>query len=164
MRSVLLKRLTFNYLFQPLFNKVSDASNFLGTLDALFMMFYAVALVFWGYIGDRYNPLNVVVLGMLGSGFSLVLFGAIPFYTHFYSIPYYVLLYAIFGIFQAAGWPNEVTIMANWFTKNNRGFIMGFWAACQPVGNIIGAIIVSMVQPYGYEVSQLNHESLYPNI
>jgi OPA family glycerol-3-phosphate transporter-like MFS transporter 3 len=81
------------------------------------------------------------------------MFGSVPFYTHFYSILYYLFFYSIFGIMQAAGWPNEVTIMANWFTKNNRGFIMGLWAACQPVGNIVGAIVVSLIQPYGYEVS-----------
>ncbi|KAI6190289.1 MFS domain-containing protein [Aphelenchoides bicaudatus] len=142
-----------NSTHEPLFYKQSDASNFLGVLDALFMMFYAGALVLWGYIGDRWNPLYVVVIGMFGSGISLVLFGDLPYYTRFYSIIYYVVFYAVFGIMQAAGWPNEVTIMANWFTKNNRGFIMGLWAACQPVGNIIGAVIVSLVQPYGYELT-----------
>lgn len=41
--------------------------------------------------------------------------------------------------------------MANWFSKNNRGFVMGLWAACQPAGNIVGAILVSVVLPLGYQ-------------
>lgn len=60
-----------NSTHDPLFYKTSDASSFLGALDALFMMFYAGALVFWGYVGDRWNPLHVVFIGMLGSGFSV---------------------------------------------------------------------------------------------
>ncbi|KAI6186274.1 Membrane transporter [Aphelenchoides besseyi] len=147
----LIQEWTSNTTHDPLFNNPSDASTFLGTLDALFMLFYAGALVFWGWLGDRWNPLHVVVLGMIGSGMSLVMFGSFPFYLTFYSIPYYLFFYAIFGITQAAGFPNEVTIMANWFKKNNRGFIMGMWAACQPVGNIIGAIVVAVIQPFGYE-------------
>jgi len=43
--------------------------------------------------------------------FQLTLFGAVPHWTAFYSIPYYILTYATFGIFQACGWPNEVAIM-----------------------------------------------------
>lgn len=39
---------------------------------------------------------------------------------------------------------------------------MGLWAACQPVGNIIGAIVVSLIQPYGYEV--INQRSISDDI
>jgi sugar phosphate permease len=38
------------------------------------MMFYAISLVFWGFVGDRWNPLYVVVIGMVGSAFSVSLF------------------------------------------------------------------------------------------
>jgi hypothetical protein len=35
------------------------------------MICYAVALIFWGWIGDRFNPLAVVVFGMVGSAISV---------------------------------------------------------------------------------------------
>jgi sugar phosphate permease len=82
----------------------------------------------------------------------LTAFGSVPYWLDFYSIPWYAITWALFGIVQACGWPNEVAIMANWFPHTNRGFIMGLWAACQPVGNIIGAIIISLILPMGYQV------------
>ncbi|KAI1719878.1 major facilitator superfamily domain-containing protein [Ditylenchus destructor] len=136
---------------KPLFPSMADAQTFLGTLDALFMICYAAALVYWGWIGDRYNPRNVVVFGMIASGVTMVLFGTLPHWAQFYSVPYYIAIYAIFGIVQACGWPNVVAIMANWFPRSNRGFIMGLWAACQPVGNILGAVVISSILPLGYQ-------------
>ena len=56
---------------QPLFHDLSSAQNFLGSLDALFMFFYAISLVFWGWLGDRMNPLCVVVFGMVGSAITV---------------------------------------------------------------------------------------------
>ncbi|KAI3422388.1 hypothetical protein GPALN_012906 [Globodera pallida] len=136
---------------RPLFHDPTSAQTFLGLLDALFMFCYAFALVFWGWLGDRFNPLGVVAFGMVGSAVTLIAFGSVPFWLHFYSIVWYLLTYALFGVVQACGWPNEVAIMANWFPKTNRGFIMGMWAACQPFGNILGALIISLVLPLGYE-------------
>ena len=59
--------------FQPLFPDQSSAQTFLGSLDALFMICYAVALVFWGWLGDRLSPLGVVVFGMVGSAIMVCL-------------------------------------------------------------------------------------------
>jgi len=88
---------------------------------------------------------------MLGSALTLTMFGSVPHWANFFSVPYYVVVWSAFGVVQACGWPNEVSIMANWFPRTNRGFIMGLWAACQPVGNILGALVISMILPMGYE-------------
>lgn len=81
-------------------------------------------LFFSGWLGDRINPKYVVAAGMFGSAitvFSLLpvipsqlsLFGAVPKMTLFYSVPYYVVTYVLFGLFQACGWPNEISIMVS---------------------------------------------------
>ncbi|GMS79923.1 hypothetical protein PENTCL1PPCAC_2098, partial [Pristionchus entomophagus] len=140
-----------NDTHEPFFTNEADAKSFLGTLDAAFMAAYAAALFFWGWLGDRLNPKYVIAAGMVGSAITLTLFGALPVWFHMYSIPYYVITYILFGLVQACGWPSEVAIMANWFGAGNRGFIMGLWAACQPVGNIFGSILTGIVLPFGYE-------------
>ena len=38
----------------------------------------------------------------------------------------------------------------------SRGFILGLWSACASVGNIIGALMVSAVLDYGYEVRSID--------
>jgi OPA family glycerol-3-phosphate transporter-like MFS transporter 3 len=35
--------------------------------------------------------------------------------------------------------------MANWFPKKNRGFLVGLWATCPNVGNIIGMQISAFI-------------------
>ena len=42
------------------------------------------------------------------------------------------------GLGSSLCWPTFVTIMANWFPKHNRGFLIGLWATCPNVGNILG--------------------------
>lgn len=34
--------------------------------------------------------------------------------------------------------PTFISILANWFTKERRGFAVGLWATCNNVGNIFG--------------------------
>ncbi len=42
--------------------------------------------------------------------------------------------------------------MAEWFGPGGRGLVLGLWSACQSIGNILGAGIVSAFLQYGYEV------------
>ncbi|KAL6741723.1 hypothetical protein Aduo_014950 [Ancylostoma duodenale] len=135
----------------PLFNDEAQAKTFLGTLDAVFMVAYASGLFFWGWLGDRSNPKYVIITGMVGSAVTMILFGAVPMWCNLYNVPYYVFTYTLFGFLQACGWPSEIAIMANWFGKANRGFIMGMWASCQSLGNVFGSYFVAIVLPLGYQ-------------
>ena len=56
---------------EPLFPNENQAKNFLGFLDGAFMIFYAAALFFWGWLGDRWDPKHVAVLGMIGSAITV---------------------------------------------------------------------------------------------
>ena len=38
------------------------------------------------------------------------------------------------------------------FVPYSRGFLLGLWSSCASVGNVIGAVLVSSVLSYGYEV------------
>lgn len=143
-----------------LFESESNAEQFLGILDAIFMLAYAVGLFISGYVGDRYDHRLVLTFGMFGSGISLFLFGMLSEVTHLYSKAYYVITYILFGLTQACAWPTEVAIMANWFGKGNRGFVLGLWASCQSVGNIFGAFLVPPFLKYGYEYAFLVTSSL----
>ncbi|KHJ82787.1 hypothetical protein OESDEN_17518 [Oesophagostomum dentatum] len=115
------------------------------------MIAYAAGLFFWGWLGDRSNPKYVIIIGMIGSAITMILFGAVPKWGSLYNIPYFILTYTLFGFMQACGWPSEIAIMANWFGKANRGFIMGMWASCQPLGNVFGSYFVAIILPLGYQ-------------
>ncbi|CDW54192.1 sugar phosphate exchanger 3 [Trichuris trichiura] len=152
-----------------MFHSHFAAEAFLGVLDAVFMSCYAIVstpqwgkvvysrlndckgLFISGMLGDRYDPRIVLSVGMWGSAVMIFLFGTLTEWTQFYSTEFYVFVWMLNGFIQSAGWPAEVCIMANWFGHGGRGFVLGLWAACASVGNIIGSELCSSVLPYGYE-------------
>lgn len=90
--------------------------------------------------------------GDLRGPFQNVLFGCVTEWTHFYSIPFYVVLWILNGFIQAAGWPTVVCVMGNWFGRGGRGLVLGFWSSCQSIGNIVGTYMSMAVLDYGYQV------------
>ena len=53
---------------------------------------------------------------------------------------YYLLFFAINGMFQSLGWPLVLSVMGNWFGKNNRGMLFGIFASNTNVGNILAGL------------------------
>ncbi|VDN54799.1 unnamed protein product [Dracunculus medinensis] len=124
------------------------------------MASYALALFYWGWLGDRVNSRNVLIIGMIGSAVMLILFGFVPKWRNFYSYWYYILIYILFALFQACGWPNVIAIMGNWYSGSNRGFVMGIWCSCQAIGNIFSSLLIALILPFGYEYTFLLNSSL----
>lgn len=44
----------------------------------------------------------------------------------------------------------------NYFSSS-RGMLLGIWSSCASVGNILGAVMVSSVLSYGYQVCNQDH-------
>lgn len=138
-----------------LFNSRKDAEPYLGVLDAVFMISYAVGLYISGMIGDRLNMRLVLSFGMCSSAVMVFVFGVVFEWAHFYNKYVYVIIWILNGLLQSMGWPTVVAIMGNWFGRHSRGLVLGIWSACASVGNIIGAFLVSGVLDYGYDYAFL---------
>nr|XP_022301621.1 sugar phosphate exchanger 3-like isoform X2 [Crassostrea virginica] len=138
-----------------LFNSRKDAEPYLGILDAVFMISYAVGLYISGMIGDRLNMRLVLSFGMCSSAITVLVFGVVFEWIHFYNKYVYVIVWILNGLLQSTGWPTVVAIMGNWFGRYSRGLVLGLWSACASVGNIIGAFLVSGVLDYGYDYAFL---------
>lgn len=138
-----------------LFNSRKDAEPYLGVLDAVFMISYAVGLYISGMIGDRLNMRLVLSFGMCSSAVMVFVFGVVFEWLHFYNKYVYVIIWILNGLLQSMGWPTVVAIMGNWFGRHSRGLVLGIWSACASVGNIIGAFLVSGVLDYGYDYAFL---------
>lgn len=138
-----------------LFQKSSEDAEFLGVLDAAFMISYALGLYISGMLGDRFNLRLVLSFGMTTSAVCVFVFGALFEWLHYYNKYMYVVIWVLNGLLQSTGWPAVVAVMGNWFGMSSRGFVLGLWSACASVGNIIGALMVSSVLDYGYEYAFL---------
>ncbi|KAH3819366.1 hypothetical protein DPMN_121099, partial [Dreissena polymorpha] len=138
-----------------MYAKSDDAETYLGVLDAVFMIAYAVGLYISGVLGDRYELRKVLSIGMCSTAVMVFVFGCVFEWTHFYNQYLYVIVWILNGLLQSTGWPTVVAVMGNWFGKSSRGFVLGVWSACASVGNIIGALMVSQVLHYGYDFAFL---------
>jgi len=94
----------------------------LGYLGMAFLVAYALGQFLAGWSGTRWGPRLIVLWGMAVSAACNVVLG----YTQLWP----ALLGAMFvnGLAQATGWPGNVGTMANWFRREERGTVMGFWA------------------------------------
>ena len=117
-----------------------DGGFYLGALDAVFLVAYAVGLFVAGPLGDRLNLRLFLGIGMLGSGACLALVG-MYYYLHVHSVLLFAAADLLAGFFQATGWPGCVVVMTRWFDRAHMGTIMGVWNAHSSVGNILGKYI-----------------------
>ncbi|CAI2365303.1 unnamed protein product [Moneuplotes crassus] len=124
-----------------------EGTQNIGYLDFSFLIAYSIGLFISGNLGDRY-PVRVIV----PAGFLLVSIMTFMFTMggewRITSCWYYAFFFTISGFSQSIGWPNYVPVMANWFSKESRGLVLGIWCTCQNVGNICGAILVNVLREY----------------
>ena len=129
-------------------------TDLLSRIDTGFMFCYAVGSFFSGKLGDKYNPVTVTSVGLMGSGVMVILFviGVIDkFCIKNYAAAnvYFMVVWFTHGLFQSTGGPVNTAIMGQWFGKTNRGLIFGTWTCHQYIGNIIAAVVTTMVVSSG---------------
>ena len=114
-----------------------DGLGYLGTLDTVFLVAYAVGMFVAGPLGDRVNIRLFLGIGMIGSGVFLGLIG-MYYYWGIHSVAIWAITDFTAGIFQATGWPGCVVVMTRWFDRRYMGTVMGVWNAHSSVGNLLG--------------------------
>jgi len=96
-------------------------------MDSVFLFSYAISLKIIGTYGDRIHLKYFITLGMFFASLNLGLIAIIRIAG--YKIFYLSVIFMMFnGIGQSTGWPGLIAVMSNWFGKENRGLLMGFWA------------------------------------
>ena len=115
-------------------------SNNLGMIDFSFLIWYSIGLFICGVLCDTF-PIRIV----FPIGFLLVCFATtmiwIGGFFEVTNVFYYMFFFAMSGFCQSIGWPSCVSIIGNWFSKHQRGFIFGIWWSWVNIGNIGGIII-----------------------
>lgn len=119
-----------------------DASALLGFLDTSFLIAYAIAMFFSGFIAERVSLRYFLSLGMLLSGFFCYAFGYAKV-RDIHSLTYFLIIQGLAGIFQTTGWPGVVTIVSRWCGKAKRGLIFGIWNSHTSIGNMLGTYIAA---------------------
>jgi MFS transporter, OPA family, solute carrier family 37 (glycerol-3-phosphate transporter), member 1/2 len=139
-------------------NDAGYTATLLSAMDTVFMATYAAGNIINGKLGDTFNPTTILAIGLLGSGVCLM-FIEFAIWGDFVSInvtfanTFILVIYFLFGFFQATGGPVGTAVMGNWFcdaeSVKNRGVIFGFWTCHQYLGDITAALCTAWVLGLG---------------
>lgn len=118
----------------------------LWVIETVYLALYAIGQFVSGALGDSLGARRVIAFGMLASAataFACGLFG---------SAVAILVGFGLNGLFQSTGWPNNVKVMAHWFTKRQRGTVMGFWCTNYQVGGLVAtALATFLMAHWGWE-------------
>jgi sugar phosphate permease len=138
----------WSYSKQQLEAQFDLGSDFLGIVDALYLISYSFGMAALGSIIHRVSLKIYIIAGLLLASASYVLFPIIFATTGYFSPALMAVLMCLNGFFQATGWPGMMGIFGNWFQKNKKGVLMGIWAMNANVGNIVASSICNMLEEH----------------
>jgi len=131
----------------------------LSEIDTAFFATFAVGNILCGKLGDTYSPSIVLTGGLFGSGFCLFtlcasLWLGLEIKDSTTGNFFIIILFCLFGFFQATGPPSGTAIMGNWFcdkaSVKNRGLIFGFWTCHKHCGSLASALCAAFILDQGY--------------
>jgi MFS transporter, OPA family, glycerol-3-phosphate transporter len=101
---------------------------------------YGVGQLLWGTLGDRYG-----LVGMLASIATAVVMGAST------SALAMAVLFTVQGLCQAAGWAPLVKNVGAFFSRGERGRVMGLWCTNYAIGGLVATAVAGVTaQQFGW--------------
>lgn len=114
-------------------------------MDSANSLAYALGQFVWGTLGDRAGPRAVILIGMAGSIAVAALMGASGTATGL------GVLLALQGWFQASGWAPLSKNVGEFFSRRERGSVMGFWCTNYAFGGFIASALAGYAaQRFGW--------------
>jgi MFS transporter, OPA family, glycerol-3-phosphate transporter len=114
-------------------------------IDGAFLVAYAIGQFVWGMAGDKLGTRKVVLGGMLGSVLAAMCMGISTVGVAF------GILFFIQGLCQSTGWGPLSKNIANFFSRRERGVVMGLWCSNYAIGGLVASIFAGYVgQHFGW--------------
>ncbi|KAM3137181.1 hypothetical protein pb186bvf_010727 [Paramecium bursaria] len=130
-------------------------STFIGYTNFAFLFVYGSAMLFLGQVGDKIGPKMFVLIGTFTT--SIIIFMICILITQEEKHQWIFLLLMIAnGVTQATAWPGLLAILNNWFSKQHKLILMGYFTSCTNIGNLIGDLFAFIL------IEQLELEVMSP--
>jgi len=107
--------------------------SLLGLIGSAYLIAYTIGQFIMGWAGLKWGPRLLLLSGMALSIIVNIMFGITNSWLTF------ALLMIINGLAQSTGWSNNVAAMAPWFTRKERGTVMGLWATNYQIGGVLAS-------------------------
>jgi OPA family glycerol-3-phosphate transporter-like MFS transporter len=112
-------------------------------MDGANSVAYALGQFFWGVLGDKAGTRGVIVIGMLASVIIALLSGAAN------TVLVLGALLAVQGLVQASGWAPLAKNMGEFFSRRERGRVMGWWCTNYAFGGFIASVVAGLAIRWG---------------
>jgi len=120
-----------------------------GGLDACFMLAYAVGLVALGSLGDKHNPVHLLLISLIGMASMQSVFVELTVRGYAESSAGLGAIYLVWimnGLIQSLAWPCCIKLVQSYLNGDSRGTtIFSFWACNGILGNIVSSLVAGMV-------------------
>lgn len=119
-----------------------------GMIPSAYAVFYAVGQFVNGTLGHRYGARRMMTVGL---GVAALTNVAFSFVSTFEGM---LVLWALNGCGQSAGWSLLVQTLSNWTTSQRRGTLMGLMATCYTVGNVVSWLLAGyLCEAFGWRMA-----------
>lgn len=142
--SLVKTSLIVNRFFTSDLYDTSQATEMCGLITTLFLAFYAVGQFTSGSVADRVDLRHFITFSMAISGLFTLLFGLFG-YLNVRDLSVYAILWSMNGLVLSIGWPANLAIMGNWFSKASRGSVISIWSSNSNMGHVFGACLCTVV-------------------
>ena len=119
------------------------SSETFGWVTTIFTLVYAAGQFINGFLGDRFGPKTIMIIGGIGGIIANVLFGSSS------TLNFFILFWMINAYFSSTGWSTGCRIMFNWFPENRWGQWIGIYNGLCYFG---AGIVVSFT---GYVIAKM---------
>ena len=134
-----LGRANFSIAIPLIMDDLGLKKTDLGLVASALFFTYAIGQFINGQLGDLYGARKLVTLGMIGSLLANLFFG----FTG--GVFQMVIVWGINGYFQSMGFSPNVKLIGDWFSKEERGTIMGLYGSCYQVGNAVSWVLSGII-------------------
>ena len=120
----------------------------IGTIPSTYAIFYALGQIINGTLCERFGTRLMMTVALAFAALTNLLFA----FTSSYGIM--LLLWAVNGYAQSAGWSLLVQVIANWTTSKRRGTVMGLISTCYSVGNVLSWLLAGQLcESFGWRAA-----------
>src|SRR5215207_8894763 len=110
-----------------------------GSIPSTYAIFYAAGQIVNGTLCERFGTRRMMTVALCFAALTNLLFS---FAT---SLKVMLVLWAVNGYAQSAGWSLVVQTIANWTTSQRRGVVIGFISTCYTVGNVLSWLLAGQL-------------------
>ncbi|WP_286237552.1 MFS transporter [Neptuniibacter halophilus] len=111
----------------------SITTEMMANMDAAYLIAYAIGQFMWGMFADRFGTRVMILSGLLASVVAAVSMGL------FHGAAIFMIFIFIQGLGQSTGWSALCKNVGNFFSRNERGRVMGMWSTNYAFGGLVAS-------------------------